>query len=226
MASLQVVSHWFESSIAHYHKFIMNNFTAIPAFASYIFCLDVKENFSRIVNLQNEIEYWEILQPGEAKSAGSTTQYILDDFIREKNILMKYFNELKNNVLEYNSTDFKMTTSWITKTNPGGYSKSHNHGNSFMSGVFYYDDYDDASSAILFEPQNFPKNTFQILADNTNNYNCTNIQIFPQKNLLILFPSYLYHKITYNNSDKARYSLAFNISPVGKIGCDDSCIVL
>ena len=67
---------------------------------------------------------------------------------------------------------------------------------------------------------------FQILADNTNNYNCTNIQIFPQKNLLILFPSYLYHKITYNNSDKARYSLAFNISPVGKIGCDDSCIVL
>ena len=39
---------------------------------------------------------------------------------------------------------------------------------------------------------------------------------------LILFPSYLEHKIGYNDSEKNRISLAFNINPFGKTGTIDS----
>ena len=39
---------------------------------------------------------------------------------------------------------------------------------------------------------------------------------------LIIFPSYLQHKIGINNTKKQRFSLAFNINPFGKTGEGDS----
>ena len=46
--------------------------------------------------------------------------------------------------------------------------------------------------------------------------------MYPHKNQLILFPSYLKHRICEQKSDKTRYSLAFNIVPIGGYGYGDS----
>ena len=46
--------------------------------------------------------------------------------------------------------------------------------------------------------------------------------ITPHKNGLVLFPSYLKHKILKHDSDIPRYSLAFNIVPVGHYGTGDA----
>jgi len=40
--------------------------------------------------------------------------------------------------------------------------------------------------------------------------------------MLIFFPSHLYHRIGFNNSNLTRYSIAFNFIPTGKIGYADS----
>ena len=48
--------------------------------------------------------------------------------------------------------------------------------------------------------------------------------VYPTKNLLLFFPSYLRHEIQVNNSNIKRCSLAFNIVPVGKYGAKDSIV--
>jgi hypothetical protein len=55
-----------------------------------------------------------------------------------------------------------------------------------------------------------------------NPYNSVNVDISIEEGSLILFPSYLEHKIGYNDSEKNRISLAFNINPFGKTGTIDS----
>ena len=198
--------------------------TVVDAFASHIFCFVLTEDFSNLSARKKELEYVDIFMPGDAKSSGTKCQTILDGFDREKNILIKHFNQLKDEKLKYNSTEFKISTSWITKTPSGGYSKYHNHGNSFMSGILYFDEYDDSSSPLELCGINMPSNTFQVVPDEFNQYNSRDYKIHPQKNLLVLFPSYLYHKIGYNNSSVDRYSLAFNIVPSGTIGMHDSTL--
>ena len=43
--------------------------------------------------------------------------------------------------------------------------------------------------------------------------------------MLIIFPSYLHHKIEKNTFDEVRHSLAFNVMPDGIIGENDSTFV-
>jgi len=50
----------------------------------------------------------------------------------------------------------------------------------------------------------------------------SNWKLNPKKNMLVFFPSYLYHKIEKNTSDEVRHSLAFNIMPDGATGKVDS----
>jgi hypothetical protein len=50
------------------------------------------------------------------------------------------------------------------------------------------------------------------------------MDIVNENNVLILFPSDLEHSIEKNLSEENRYSLAFNILPLGEIGSEDSKI--
>ena len=49
-----------------------------------------------------------------------------------------------------------------------------------------------------------------------------NWRLQPKKNMLIIFPSYLHHKIEKNTFDEVRHSLAFNVMPDGATGDVDS----
>ena len=70
-------------------------------------------------------------------SIGSTYNVLeLKKFKKLKARLLKEFTYFKNEYLKYNNNDFAVTTSWITKSEPGEASHSHNHRNSFYSGIF------------------------------------------------------------------------------------------
>jgi hypothetical protein len=57
-----------------------------------------------------------------------------------------------------------------------------------------------------------------------NLYNSSSWEITPKKNLMIIFPSYLFHKVNTHISNENRYSLAFNLFPKGNIGKNDSSL--
>ena len=100
------------------------------------------------------------------------------------------------------------------------------HRNSFWSGVYYYhDNYDDDSGAIEFE--NPLLNRWDFMFDvpdieTLNEFNAGSWRFKPQKKRLILFPSHLKHSISLNKSNDIRYSLAFNIVPLGVWGEGDA----
>ena len=136
--------------------------------------------------------------------------------------VLKYFEDLFNesiqNILGYENP-IQITTSWFTKTHPGGSCTEHTHTNSWYSAVLYFDEYDDNSSQLqlLQFVEGISSNSTQ-----SNIYNSSDCRILPQQNMMVMFPSALRHKVTRNNSDKIRYSLALNMMPKGLCGTGDS----
>ena len=151
---------------------------------------------------------------------------ILEQYPRIRDILLNKFYYIAENNLGYKKRDYMITTSWMTLTPPGGSAQMHSHRNSFWSGVYYYhDNYDDDSGAIEFE--NPLLNRWDFMFDvpdieTLNEFNAGSWRFKPQKKRLILFPSHLKHSISLNKSNDIRYSLAFNIVPLGVWGEGDS----
>jgi len=137
------------------------------------------------------------------------------EFSTLKNRILDEFNLYKNDLLKYNNTDFKITTSWLTKGKKNQLSRLHNHTNSMFSGIFYFS-VNKNQFNILFE--NFYKSMYNVVPTEYNIYNSTNQKILVENKTLILFPSEVHHQILENNSSKDRYSLAFNIIPDGSYG--------
>ena len=94
-----------------------------------------------------------------------------------------------------------------------------------LSAVYYPESH---SAQSLTFSRNLPNTSFFGLDydDPSNLYSCDEWNVQPQKDILLIFPSEIYHQINTNTSHKDRYSLSFNISPVGhfKKGTDGEII--
>lgn len=93
---------------------------------------------------------------------------------------------------------------WFNVNSKNGYNISHNHGGAFISGVLYIQSSETGS--IEFEPLNYiyKINHPAWFYNGTAKYD-------PQDGDMILFPSYLMHRVEPNPSDKERINVAFNI---------------
>jgi uncharacterized protein (TIGR02466 family) len=201
--------------------------TATPIFSSPVFNFTLTESESQIFSCWDDMSEINFdinvkLKTAETTSEVSKGKYVLEQYPEQKQKLLELFNELNKKLLCY-PNEFKITTSWFTRANPGTYSHFHNHKNSFYSGVLYFGDYDSNSSPIEFTTYNDGSGFFMD-PDEYTIYNSKLWRISPQKNSLIFFPSQTYHRIGINESSDVRYSLAFNIIPVGKIGRGDSAM--
>jgi uncharacterized protein (TIGR02466 family) len=146
---------------------------------------------------------------------------ILDSIPTLKNLIESIFYKYLSQVLHYPNCKFSIVSSWATHCSPGAEGSRHKHFNSWMSGVYYPDD----SSEIRFYKQN---TSCFWLGDPVeyNELNSDHWDIVPRKNDIIIFDSSLEHKIMTNYTDVDRYSIAFNIVPVGSIGYGDSSLNL
>lgn len=123
----------------------------------------------------------------------------------------KYFNEIISTI---NEVDPYITVSWLNFTDKNGFHHRHVHSNSIISGVFYIQVSEtdkiffekDKTSGIYFDPK--------IL----NMFNASSWWLPAKKNMLLLFPSDLYHSVRNNESDEQRISLSFNVFVRGKLG--------
>ena len=155
----------------------------------------------------------------EADVFTSKNYNIFEDIGDLKNQIYNNVKNYLNNIMKL-KMDFQFTTSWATKTFPNGYSQKHKHSNSFLSGV-YYPIGDENFNIKFYRKDNF----WHIKKNEINNLNADwyNMNIF-ENNILILFPSDLEHSIEKNQSNKIRYSIAFNTLPLGEIGESDGKI--
>ena len=146
---------------------------------------------------------------------------ILQKYPELKKFLLEKFYLAAQHILNYRN-DFKITTSWISRSKKGTCSTVHMHKNSFYSGVFYYGKYTDNSGGIEFTSPIIEYNDFYLYSPSPNLLSSDTQKFEPKTNLLLFFPSYLKHRIMYHKGNSPRYSLAFNIVPTGLYGCNDS----
>ena len=177
----------------------------------FIYKLDIKEDLT--------LKFTE----EKFKSTGSTALITTD-----LNILKKY-RELNREInkaidltlkeiLKLKNINYRICTSWLTKTKPRGFSASHIHTNVWLSGI-YYPKSDPGFSIKFF---NDDMTQFLTIPTEYNIFNSREGVIIPEDNFLILFFSQLRHKIMPNQSKKDRFSLSFNLLPKGEVGVNDS----
>ena len=117
-------------------------------------------------------------------------------------------------ILKLKDVEPYITQSWVNFQKTGKDLHWHSHPNSFISGVFYFQ---DEQSSIVF--RNF-QNIFNVLPKfkERNLFNGDSISYTTKKNSLILFPSSLWHKTNINNKKETRISLSFNTWLKGDLG--------
>jgi len=156
------------------------------------------------------------------KDTGRDNYRVLEKYPKVKKILLEKYKKFAREELNY-TENFVMTTSWLTKIETGEHSQQHCHKNSFYSGIYYFDDYEqDKGGKLEFQTPLLNLPDFYLVPKEWNILNSNALVITPAKNLLVLFPSYLLHRILPYHGTSIRKSLSFNIVPTGSYGRGDS----
>ena len=146
---------------------------------------------------------------------------VLEQFPKMKQMFTHISNRLIKEGLNYDN-ELEISSSWFTKTHKGEQSPMHDHKNCVFSAVYYYGDYDDKVGNLIFKNPIVNLTSYRLNVGKSNKFNTYDIEITPQSGSLLIFPSYVSHKIDVHKSDIPRLSLAFNMIPVGQYGIGDS----
>lgn len=150
----------------------------------------------------------------------SNNSYMLENknLSKLKKEILIYVNEYFKNVISTkNKITPIITQSWINFTSKGEKHHSHHHNNSIVSGVLYIKADKNLDSITFVKDKDFST----ILEFSIDKYNAFNSKVwsFPvETGDIILFPSYLSHKVETKKDDNLRVSLAFNVFVKGTIG--------
>ena len=141
--------------------------------------------------------------------------YVLNKNKLLKNKLLNCVNHFIKKELGF-TFDVNITTSWLTKTLPKGFSQEHTHSLSLYSGVYY-----PCKTEHLYHIQFLKnENDFFELSNYVKHFNHinNNLKFSVKQGTLLLFNSRLKHKVPKNETEEIRYSLAFNTMPIGHLG--------
>jgi uncharacterized protein (TIGR02466 family) len=147
--------------------------------------------------------------------------YILNrkEFKNVKKFLDKQCKEYLDTVIcPKNNLELYITQSWLNYTNTNQYHHKHEHPNSVMSGVFYFNS-DIKNDKILFSHP-IPYKQIKPETDNTK-FNLWNSDtwFFPvETGNLFMFPSSTTHQVETKTGTNTRISLAFNTFYKGSVG--------
>jgi uncharacterized protein (TIGR02466 family) len=140
----------------------------------------------------------------------------------EDNELQDFIGQIISNVISYlNITNFKknlnvkLNTIWCNINEYKDFNVSHIHTDSVISGVYYIKTPTNCGNIIFSNPaQNIMQyNWPDKLKEKLDEKNSMSWWLPAEKNLLYIFPSYLYHTVESNlNKEENRISLSFDIS--------------
>ena len=170
---------------------------------------------------QVDVDEYKIFEKSGLKETIDFEFRVLEQFPKMKQMFTHISNRLIKEGLNYDNK-LEISSSWFTKTNKGEQSPMHDHKNCVFSAVYYYGDYDDQVGNLIFKNPIANLTSYRLNVNKSNKFNTYDIEITPQAGTLLIFPSYVSHKIDVHKSDVPRLSLAFNMVPVGQYGIGDS----
>lgn len=170
-------------------------------------------------------EAYDFIYQNKVKN-GSTTvnKYILNDK-KYSSLSKKILDKLNYVIYDIYTIDrnlkFFITNSWCVKHEKNDVAELHNHDNSILSGVYYFQTPKN-SGDIIFHRSTATNSVFTKTLTIPTNINLNEYKMKAEEGTLLLFPSHLLHKTEPNLSNKNRYCLAFNVFFTGSIGNNQS----
>ena len=188
---------------------IAEQWFSIPIFYEDIIDLELdiiqKEIFSAIPYITQQ----KISNPSAWKDGVQTTfTPSINDIVNFKldNLKNKIINESTHILNHYNipNDDLNINQSWINFYKKGAFQFEHNHVSASytprLSGVYYYKTNGEDGDIM------FKSNRYQVPSP----FVITDISYKPKIGRLLLFPSWLTHRVNINNTENERISIAFN----------------
>lgn len=148
---------------------------------------------------------------GDTVSQSNFLDYSDVRFSNLISLVEKSFNRLHKDLGLADSVTQVVSEYWININLNEKICFPHNHPNRLFSAVYYVKAEDNCGDLIFMNPN---KLVCQNISDDCitdyNFYNATHWRVRPEKNLLIIFPSWLEHYVDKNMSGTDRISIAFN----------------
>lgn len=141
----------------------------------------------------------------------------LDNHLEERSDykeLFDWFNvciEDYRQSFEFHCEKFKIVLAWANKSDQNGSHSMHVHPNAFISGVYYLSD--NPSPTYFEDPRYQIRSGWAVATHHPMNDN-----VWPcpsETGSLVLFPSWLPHYTEAQPFDGIRYSISFNVIPIG-----------
>lgn len=184
----------------------------IPLFPSVVHRLDV-ENYPQVKERVIKFIYEEQKKDPQGRSRSNVGGWQShDEYINEDNILRQivdspvsgYFDKVKVRLLNL----------WVNINKKGDYNEKHHHPQSDLSGVMWIKVPSNSGRIWFDSPHNFKGyneiNSYsKKFKSDFSNY--LDYWFSPMEGRMILFPSYLYHRVEPSQADEDRISVSFNV---------------
>ena len=126
--------------------------------------------------------------------------------------LKELFNDMEWDLFKQK---VKITSMWSIINNKDAFNEKHHHGNSALSAAYYVKAEKNAGDIVFFDPRQ--ANVFHHpTSKEVNSVNAQVQSVTPKAGTLVLFPSYLEHKVNPNLSDDERIVISFNVALIRK----------
>ena len=132
---------------------------------------------------------------------------------KEYEPLIKELFQMQNEIIEEEHLDIKprLGNMWANINPPGGYNNSHIHPNSLFSGVYYIKAQPNSGRLSLMDPRPGVQTTMPMRKQGKIPRELWRETYYdPVPGRLIMFPSWLWHKVEPNQSNDIRISVSFN----------------
>ena len=195
----------------------MNQINVVPLFATPVAMFTLELDNVKILKSFKKLSYTLTKEDDDFlnKHTYLGTDYsIVNKFPKLKASLEESLDYYIKHILQFKA-EGQLIQSWATKTGPGGYSNTHRHANSWLTGCYYPLPEENTQVEFLRETF-FEYDTTERTADNI--WNSYRYRITTVPNQLLIWPSYLPHRIRTNTGKQDRYSMAFTILPKGPFG--------
>ena len=146
-----------------------------------------------------------------------------DEFDLKNENLKNFISEISKNIgsaikdmdWDLETQIVKITSMWSIINNKDAFNEKHHHGNSALSAAYYVKAEQNAGNIVFYDPRQ--ANVFHHpTSKQVNSVNAQVQSVTPKAGTLVLFPSYLEHKVNPNLSNEERIVISFNVALIRK----------
>jgi uncharacterized protein (TIGR02466 family) len=163
---------------------------------------------------------WQQLDRENRERFGSLHSFREDRFVSLEDlpsirVVLEYFMSACNEIARERKWDLgesqlSLGNFWVHATPPGGLTQSHTHKPAVLSGVYYLDKPENSGDLVFVDLNQFHDYEPRSLPGEIDPIATPQVIMKAEEGTMLVFPSWLPHKVPENMSNRERVSISFN----------------